>query len=112
MIPTVLHPGSRTRTGGLGSATWWTIPRSAANWPGAGIQVEIPSFHPVFRINADGSLRTDMVVEIVQSRPANFDEHAPGLGNFPFPGGATLIIRDRASPRCGVIPSAARRSAT
>ncbi len=72
-----------------------------------GIEVEIPSFHPVFRINADGSLRTDMVVEIVQSRPANFDEHAPGLGNFPFRGGATLIISRpsvaevRRDPKCG-----------
>jgi hypothetical protein len=53
----------------------------------------IPSFHPVFRINPDGSLRTDMVVEIVQSMQVPFDMNNPALGSFPLRGGATLIIQ-------------------
>ncbi len=57
------------------------------------IPVAIPSFHPVFRINQDGTLRTDMVVEMVQTRPAPFHEDAPKLGTFPMRGGATLIIQ-------------------
>jgi hypothetical protein len=57
------------------------------------IPVSIPSFHPVFRINPDGSLRTDMVVEMVQTRRAVFHDDAPQLGTFPVRGGATLLIR-------------------
>jgi hypothetical protein len=52
-----------------------------------------PSFHPVFRINTDGSLRTDMVVELVQTRRAPLNKDAPGLGTFPVRGGTTLIIQ-------------------
>jgi hypothetical protein len=52
----------------------------------------VPSFHPMSRINEDGSVRTDMVVEVVQMRDAQFDAKQPGLGSFPFRGGATLII--------------------
>lgn len=51
-----------------------------------------PSFHPVFRITPDGSLRTDMVVELVQTRRVPFDESMPDAGVFPFRGGVTLII--------------------
>jgi hypothetical protein len=54
--------------------------------------VEVPSFHPVFRVNPDGSLRTDMVVEMVQRRDACFDRDVPRLGTFPMRGGATVII--------------------
>jgi hypothetical protein len=57
-----------------------------------GLRVRIPSFHPVFRVNPDGSLRTDMVVELVQGREAHFDSDTPALGSFPMRGGATLII--------------------
>jgi hypothetical protein len=57
------------------------------------IPVSIPSFHPVFRINPDGSLRTDMVVEMVQTRTVPFHQDAPELGAFPLRGGCTLIIR-------------------
>jgi hypothetical protein len=53
----------------------------------------IPSFHPVFRINPDGSLRTDMVVEIVQTVQVPFDESNPALGSFPLRGGVTLIVQ-------------------
>jgi hypothetical protein len=47
-----------------------------------GLELDVASFHPVFRVNEDGSLRTDMVVEVVQQHP---DEGAPR-------GGATIII--------------------
>src|SRR5262249_28064542 len=32
------------------------------------VPVSVPSFHPIFRVNQDGSLRTDMVVEATQVR--------------------------------------------
>ncbi|HEY3039034.1 MAG TPA: hypothetical protein VGJ66_09875 [Pyrinomonadaceae bacterium] len=51
-----------------------------------------PSFHPMFRIAQDGSLRTDMVVELVQTKRIPFDERMPQAGSFPFRGGVTLII--------------------
>jgi hypothetical protein len=51
-----------------------------------------PSFHPVFRIAPDGSLRTDMVVELVQTKRVPFDPRMPGVGSFPLRGGVTLII--------------------
>lgn len=57
-----------------------------------GVDVSIPSFHPTFRVNHDGSLRTDMVVEMVQTRDVPFTT-SPGLGTFPMRGGATLIIQ-------------------
>ncbi len=57
------------------------------------LDVSVPSFHPVFRINSDGSLRTDMVVEMVQMREVPFYPDAPHLGSFPLRGGATLIIQ-------------------
>lgn len=54
--------------------------------------IDIPSFHPVFRLGEDGVMRTEMVVEVVQERKVDFDESEPGLGTFPMRGGATLII--------------------
>lgn len=51
-----------------------------------------PSFHPVFRIARDGSLRTDMVVELVQTKRVPFDPRMPNSGSFPFRAGVTLII--------------------
>jgi hypothetical protein len=56
-------------------------------------KILVPSFHPVFRINMDGSLRTDMVVEAVQTIEKNFNDAAPQFGKFPLRGGAALIIR-------------------
>jgi hypothetical protein len=58
----------------------------------AQIPITISSFHPVFRINQDGSLRTDMVVEALQQVRAPFDPDNPNLGTFPLRGGATIII--------------------
>jgi len=51
-----------------------------------------PSFHPVFRIAPDGSLRTDMIVELVQTESVDFDPRMPAAGSFPFRGGVTLIV--------------------
>ena len=56
------------------------------------LEVAVPSFHPVFRINPDGSLRTDMVVELVQRRDVDFDRRGGALGSFPLRGGATMIV--------------------
>jgi hypothetical protein len=58
-----------------------------------GTPVSIPSFHPVFRITNDGTLRTDMVVEMVQSRMVPFYPDSPALGSFALRGGATLIVQ-------------------
>jgi hypothetical protein len=51
-----------------------------------------PSFHPVFRIALDGSLRTDMVVELGQTKKVPFDAKMPNVGSFPMRGGITLIV--------------------
>lgn len=53
---------------------------------------EIPSFHPVARRNRNGSVRMDMVVEVVQTAVAHFDSPDQGLDAVPFRGGATLIF--------------------
>ncbi len=51
-----------------------------------------PSFHQVFRVSADGQLRVDMVVELVQTRRIPFDKAFPEAGSFPLRGGVTLIV--------------------
>jgi hypothetical protein len=51
-----------------------------------------PSFHPVFRVGPDGAMRTDMVVELVQTKKAPFDVGGLNVGSFPMRGGVTLII--------------------
>ena len=56
------------------------------------LEVTVPSFHPMFRINPDGSLRTDMVVQMVQRRDAPLNQGPGDFGTFPFRGGVTLII--------------------
>ncbi|HMG24043.1 MAG TPA: hypothetical protein VK607_22060 [Kofleriaceae bacterium] len=56
------------------------------------LPVGVPSFHPVFRIAEDGSLRSEMVIEVIQERSAQFDPSEPGLGAFPVRGGATVIV--------------------
>lgn len=53
---------------------------------------QVPSFHPTFRIAVDGSLRQEMVVEVVQTRRVPFDPALPRAGSFPLRGGATLIV--------------------
>ncbi|MFO1162952.1 MAG: peptidase M4 [Reyranellaceae bacterium] len=56
------------------------------------LPLTVPSFHPVFRTLTNGSLRMEMVIEIIQSRTAAFDPHVPDAGAFPFRGGVTLIV--------------------
>src|SRR5262249_5928580 len=53
---------------------------------------EIPSFHPVMRVRSNGSLRMDMVVEVVQTTAAHFSPPYHELNPVPFRGGATLIF--------------------
>ena len=70
--------------------------------------VFVTSFHPLFRINSDGSLRTDMIVEMVQTRQIPLQADAPDLGTMALRGGATLIIQ---KPRAHE-PEAKRSEAT
>jgi hypothetical protein len=55
--------------------------------------IEVPSFHPTFRVDPDGRLRTDMVVELVQERAVAFHKDQADFGTFPLRGGVTAIIR-------------------
>ncbi len=57
-----------------------------------GSDVSVPSFHPMFRMDEDGSLKIDMIVEMVQSQEVPLDPKQPGLGTFPMRGGVTLMI--------------------
>jgi len=57
-----------------------------------GLDIEVPSFHPTFRVGADGGLKVDMVIEAVQTRMAKLDEDNDALGEFPVRGGVTLIV--------------------
>jgi hypothetical protein len=58
----------------------------------AGEAIEVPSFHPMFRTDEDGTLKIDMIVEMVQSRVVPLDTAEPALGTFPIRGGVTLMI--------------------
>jgi len=49
------------------------------------MEYRIPSFHPLYRINRAGSVRWDLVVEVVQTAPAT-----PTM--FEMRGGTTMII--------------------
>ena len=55
--------------------------------------IEVPSFHPMFRTDEDGSLKIDMVVEIVQPGEYVVDPNAADGGEAPRRGGVTLMIR-------------------
>lgn len=57
-----------------------------------GLPIQVPSFHPAFRLAPDGSLRVDMVVNMLQKYEAYFDPNQPQLGTFPVRGGVTLLI--------------------
>ena len=50
------------------------------------------SFHPMFRLAQDGSIKIDMVVELVQTWEAPLVPDAPKLGNVTLRAGATLMI--------------------
>jgi hypothetical protein len=55
-------------------------------------KVSAPSFHPTFRVGADGRLRTEMVVELVQQREVPVQADAPERGSMTVRGGATVIV--------------------
>jgi hypothetical protein len=57
--------------------------------PDAG-KIDAPSFHPTFNMGQDGSLYVNMVVELVQTTRAPFDD--PDAGTFPMRNGVTLLI--------------------
>ena len=57
-----------------------------------GGDIDVPSFHPMFRTDEDGSLKVDMVVEMVQSRQVPIDPATPALGTVRVLGGVTLMI--------------------
>jgi hypothetical protein len=45
----------------------------------------LPSFHPLYRVDATGSIRWDLIVEIVQTRDAS-------AAGYPMRGGTTMIV--------------------
>jgi hypothetical protein len=57
-----------------------------------GNDIEVPSFHPMFRTDEDGSLKVDMVVEMVQPGEEPVDPTVSKTGNVRRRGGVTLMI--------------------
>jgi len=57
------------------------------------VPIRVTSFHPLFRIAADGGPRTDMVVEMVQTRQIPLQPGVPEFGTMALRGGATLLIQ-------------------
>ena len=70
----------------------WATKHRAALGLDPNLSLTVPSFHPVFRTMANGRLRLEMVVEIIQSRQAPFEPAVPEAGSFPFRAGVTLIV--------------------
>lgn len=70
----------------------WANKNRAALGLDPDLPITVPSFHPVFRTKDNGRPRTEMVVEIIQSRQAVFDRTVPEAGSFPFRAGVTLIV--------------------
>ena len=54
------------------------------------VDIEVPSFHPMFHTGQDGRLFVNMVVEMVQTVHRPFGEINPGT--FPLRNGVTLLI--------------------
>jgi hypothetical protein len=59
------------------------------------VDYRIPSFHSLYRMNIDGSIRWDLVVEVVQTIPGNSE-------TFPTRGGSTIIISTHSTGGGGV----------
>ena len=55
-----------------------------------GVKIEVPSFHPMFRTDEDGSLKVDMVVEMVQ--PVGSPDDPPPSPGTKLRAGVTLMI--------------------
>jgi hypothetical protein len=64
-------------------------------------EIEAPSFHPTFHMGDDGSLYVNMVVELVQTMRAPFDD--ADAGTFPMRNGVTLLIAQD-PPKDGIRP--------
>jgi hypothetical protein len=64
-------------------------------------KIAAPSFHPTFHMGEDGRLFINMVVELVQTLRAPFDN--PEAGTFPMRNGVTLLI-SQDPPKNGVRP--------
>src|SRR5262249_26138089 len=62
-------------------------------------EYQIPSFHPLVRVNHAGSIRWDLAVEIVQSAKVRPDRDAP----FRMRGGTTLIISTHSTASGAVV---------
>ena len=58
--------------------------------PEPGVEIEVPSFHPMFHTGQDGRLFVNMVVELVQTVHRPFGETNPGT--FPLRNAVTLLI--------------------
>lgn len=87
--PNGLSRAEQDRNGALLRA--WALANAATLGFDPGIEIEVPSFHPMFRVAQDGTLKVEMVVEMIQTRP---DETASGVTAQPFPmrAGVTLIV--------------------
>ena len=59
--------------------------------PDPSLPIEVPSFHPMFRVAQDGTLKIEMVVEMVQTRTDESGSSVAG-GEVPLRSGVTLII--------------------
>ncbi|HEX3549013.1 MAG TPA: hypothetical protein VHT53_01475 [Candidatus Elarobacter sp.] len=69
---------------------------AAANAKALGFErdasIDVPSFHPMFRTDENGSLKIDMVVELVHTKVGAVDTGALGYGALPMRAGVTLMI--------------------
>jgi hypothetical protein len=63
------------------------------------LDIDVPSFHPMFRTDEEGRLKIDMVVEMIETAQVNVDPKGAAFGQFPMRGGVTLMI---AQPRVHV----------
>ncbi|MEA2721774.1 MAG: hypothetical protein QOJ39_3638 [Candidatus Eremiobacteraeota bacterium] len=66
--------------------------------------IDVPSFHPMFRTDEDGMLKTDMIVEIVQDRNVPIDPQELALGEVTIRIGATLMIAQQPLTADGTRP--------
>jgi hypothetical protein len=71
--------------------TWANDPQNAATLGfQAGVDIDVPSFHPMFRVAQDGTLKIEMVIELIQTPPP-----ADGGDPLPLRSGVTLIVAKR-----------------
>ena len=78
-----------------------------ANAPALGFDesdIDVPSFHPMFRTDEDGMLKVDMIVEMVQDRNVPLDPQEPALGEVTIRIGATLMIEQQPLDADGTRP--------